>query len=145
MVSLIQRLQRSVIATQLLKYAVAGLVSNAIGYAAYLLLTMAFSVTPKVAMTCLYFVSATLGFIANRHSTFAFSGEIFSAVIRFVFAHACGYAVNMLILVVFVDHLGFPHQVMQAIAVVIVAAFLFMAFKLFVFPQARTSTTKFTP
>lgn len=53
---------------------------------------------------------------------------------RYIIAHCFGYLINLVILIIFVDELGFVHQWVQAIAIVIVAAFLFLAFKFFVFP-----------
>ena len=43
---------------------------------------------------------------------------------------------NLGILAIFVDHFGYAHQWVQAAAIMIVAGFLFFAFKYFVFAQA---------
>lgn len=59
------------------------------------------------------------------------------AGVRYVIAHCIGYLLNLSILIVFVDELGYAHQWVQAIAIFVVAAFLFLAFKVFVFPVSR--------
>jgi len=59
------------------------------------------------------------------------------AGVRYVIAHCIGYLLNLSILIVFVDKLGYAHQWVQAIAIFVVAAFLFLAFKVFVFPVSR--------
>lgn len=122
---------------QLWRYAVVGLLSNGAGYAVYLLVT-SWGVPPKLAMTCLYAIGATLSFFGNRRITFAHQGSAVGAGLRFAMAHLLGYALNLLLLVVFVDRFGFAHQLVQALAVFVVAAFLFLTFKLFVFPAARS-------
>ncbi len=118
---------------QLFRYALVGLLSNFAGYLVYLVLTY-FGGAPKVTMTLLYGVGAAVGFYGNRVLTFQHKGSIMGAGGRYIIAHCFGYLINLVILIIFVDELGFVHQWVQAIAIVIVAAFLFLAFKFFVFP-----------
>jgi putative flippase GtrA len=54
---------------------------------------------------------------------------------RYLVAHIFGYLVNLLILLTFVDRLGYSHQWVQAAAIIVVATFLFVAFRYFVFPR----------
>jgi len=119
-------------ALQLFRYAFVGLASNVAGYLVYLLFTQA-GATPKLAMSLLYGVGAAIGFFGNRCLTFSHKGAMLGAGIRYVVAHFLGYLINLAILVVCVDHLGYPHQVVQAVAILMVAAYLFIAFKFFVF------------
>lgn len=122
--------------TQLFRYALVGLLSNVVGYLVYLAFTY-FGGTPKVTMTLLYGVGAAVGFFGNRSLTFEHQGSIMGAGVRYVIAHCIGYLLNLSILIVFVDELGYAHQWVQAIAIFVVAAFLFLAFKVFVFPVSR--------
>lgn len=122
-------------ATQFIRYGMVGLASNAIGYLVYLLVTH-FGAPPKIAMTLLYAVGVTIGFFSNRHFVFSDKGNLHGTGIRFLCAHLCGYLLNLLLLMVFVDMLGCPHELVQAIAIFVVATFLFITFKLFVFRNA---------
>ena len=117
---------------QLLRYGVLGIVNNSAGYLIYLLLTY-LGAAPKLTMTLLYAVGAVLGYAGNRRFTFAHRGNQMASGPRYVVAHFFGYLLNLAILIVFVDHLGYAHQWVQAAAIFIVAGFLFMAFKFFVF------------
>jgi putative flippase GtrA len=128
--------RRRVLSGQLLRYAFVGVVSNLSGYAAYLLLTF-FGATPKITMTSLYLVGATTGFLGNSKLTFAWEGSFVGSSVRYAAAHAIGYALDFAMLSFFVDKLRYPHQFVQFAAVVVVAAYLFVAFKYFVFPQPR--------
>ena len=117
---------------QLLRYGVLGIVNNSAGYLIYLLLTY-LGAAPKLTMTLLYAVGAVLGYAGNRRFTFAHRGNQMASGPRYVVAHFFGYLLNLAILIVFVDHLGYAHQWVQAAAIFIVAGFLFMVFKFFVF------------
>ena len=121
---------------QLFRYALVGLLSNVAGYLVYLAFTY-LGGTPKVTMTLLYGVGAAVGFFGNRSHTFEHHGSIIGAGVRYVIVHCIGYLLNLSILIVFVDKMGYAHQWVQAIAIFIVAAFLFLAFKEFVFPASR--------
>lgn len=119
---------------QLLRYALVGLLSNVSGYLVYLLVTY-LGTPPKIAMTLLYAVGALLGFLGNRSVTFRHDGNAWSAGARYLVAHLLGYLANLAMLIVFVDRLGYPHQVVQAAAVFVVAGMLFLMFKYFVFHE----------
>src|SRR5271163_4497759 len=65
-------------ASRLLRFGLVGIASNIAGYLVYLLLT-GIGGTPKLTMTVLYGVGATIGFIGNREFTFAHQGSVFKA------------------------------------------------------------------
>ena len=119
---------------QLVRYGLVGVVSNVTIYFVYLFITY-IGVEPKTAMTLVYIIGASLGFIGNRKWTFDHRGKSSSASLRYVLAHLFGYLLNFLILFTFVDRLGYSHQLVQALAIIIVAAFLFIVFKYFVFAK----------
>lgn len=117
---------------QVLRFAAVGVTTNAVGYLLYLVIT-ALGGTPKATMSVLYVIGTAAGFWANRTVTFAHSGSLSTAGLRYAVAYAAGYLINFALLAVIVDTLGYPHQVAQAIATVLVAAFLFVTLKLYVF------------
>lgn len=119
---------------QLIRYGLVGMAINAAIYLVYLLITY-LGMEAKSAMTLLYIAGTFVGFVGNRKWTFAHRGAPSSAALRYVLAHLCGYLINLLILYTFVDRLGYAHQWVQAAAIVIVAGFLFVVFKYFVFSE----------
>ena len=127
-----QTLSNQTTAKQLYRYILVGITTNAAGYCVYLLVTY-FGLAPKFAMTILYLLGALMGFFGNSALTFSYQGGKMGAGVRYMLTHFTGYLINLSILIIFVDKVGYPHQLVQAIAVFIVAAFLFIAFKLFVF------------
>lgn len=125
---------------QLIRYGFVGIISNLTGYLVYLLATY-YGTTPKITMSFLYAIGATLGFLGNRKFTFAHKGNILGSGLRYLLAHFIGYLINLALLIILVDKLGYAHQWIQAIAIFIVAIFLFLAFKFFVFTQTDLSNT----
>lgn len=121
-------------ATQVFRYGLVGIASNLSGYLLFLLITY-WSMGPKISMTLLYVVGATIGFFGNRQWAFAHNGALLGSGARYFMAHVLGYLINFLMLFIFVDRLGYSHQWVQAGAIIVVAGFLFVVFKYFVFPK----------
>lgn len=119
---------------QLIRYGLVGVVSNLTMYFVYLLITY-LGVEPKKAMTLVYIIGASIGFVGHRKWSFSHRGNATRAAVRYAAAHLSGYMLNFLILFTFVDRLGYAHQGVQAVAIIAVAGFLFIIFKYFVFPE----------
>lgn len=121
---------------QFIRYALIGLITNSLGFGLYFVITYFFS-TPKLTMTLLYALGTIVSFFANRRFTFKHSGQIGVSGTRFLLVQFLGYLLNLSLLLLFVDYLGYKHQIVQAIAIFVVAIFLFMLSRYFVFaPQA---------
>lgn len=121
---------------QLIRYLLVGMASNTSGYMAYLLLTQ-FVSSPIVAVTVVYLVIASLSFLGNRKITFTHEGCKMRAGVRYIFAQLLGYGINLVMLLVFVDICGYDHRLVQASAVVVVAGYLFISLKYYVFRKSR--------
>ncbi len=127
--------------TQLVRFGLVSIMVNLVGYMVYLLITYVGG-TPKITMTLIYAVAVTASFFGNRKLAFAHKGSFLGAGIRYVIAHCFGYCINLTILIVLVDKLGYAHQWAQASAILVVAAFLFLAFKFFVFRERDVSNIR---
>jgi putative flippase GtrA len=90
----------------------------------------------------LYGTGSVAGFFGNRRLTFAHEGSLLGAGARYVIAHCLGYFINLGLLVIMVDQLGYPHQGVQALAILVVAAYLFLALKFFVFANLDLSNAR---
>jgi len=128
---------------QLLRYGLIGVATNALGYLVYFVVTGA-GFDPKATMSVFYIIGATMGFFGNKKLSFAYDGNSYRAAIRYAIAHTIGYCVNLTVLTVMVDWYGYPHQYVQAGAIFVVAAVLFVLFKFFVFP-AQTAAESVEP
>lgn len=117
---------------QLSRYVVVGLMSNAIGYLLYLLLTT-LGLGHKTAMTLLYVIGTLQTFIFNKRWTFEHDGATRTALIRYIVAYAFGYLLNLFVLLVLVDRLGLPHQWVQGLMIFTLATMLFLLQRYWIF------------
>lgn len=125
---------------QLARYGLIGLLSNAALYLAYLALTGA-GMGPKVAMTLLYALGVAQTFIFNKRWSFRHGGANRPAFVRYCIVYALGYLFNFLALIAFVDHLGYPHQIVQGVLVLLLALILFLLQKFWVFRSDISMST----
>ncbi|MHA6646001.1 GtrA family protein [Mesorhizobium sp. A623] len=120
---------------RLIRYGLVGMALNLTGYVIYLVVTW-LGPGPKTTMTTLYGIGALMGFFGHRRLAFDYHGGLYSSALRYTLAHLCGYGLNFGLLYLFVDILGYPHQIVQATAIFVVAGFLFLVFNFVVFPQS---------
>lgn len=119
---------------QFMRYAVVGLVSNALMYVLYLALTQ-IGFDPKLAMSLLYAAGVLQTFVFNRTWSFRCTGPVASALSRYAMLYLVGYTVNLFTLWLFVDQAGWPHQWVMAGLVLFMALFFFMGQKIWVFRE----------
>jgi putative flippase GtrA len=116
-----------------LRWGIVGVASNAAGYLVYLGLT-ALGVAPKLAMTVLYACGVAIGFAGNHAWAFEHGESVRRTLPRYLLAHAFGYALNFAMLWWFHDRLRIAHQLVQAVAILVVAVVLYLLMRSFVFP-----------
>lgn len=119
----------------LVRYAAVGLALNGAGYTLYLLATW-LGAGHKTTMSVLYAAALAAGYVGHRRFAFGYRGAVGGSLARFMLAHLGGYALNLLMLAWLADRRGYPHQWVQAAAIFVVAGFLFLAFRYFVFAEA---------
>jgi putative flippase GtrA len=120
---------------QLVRYGIVGLGSNALLYAAYLLLTFA-GIGHKVAMTGVYCAGVLGTFLVNRSWTFAHTGAIPGAMLRYMATYAIGYLFNLVSLAVMVDYAGLPHRWVMLVLVFACAGIVFLLQRYWCFRRA---------
>lgn len=129
---------------QLARYAIVGLLSNALGYLLYLAIT-ALGMEPKLAMTLLYIIGTLQTFFFNRKWSFSHNGAFQGPFFRYVLAYAFGYLLNLAVLLILVNWAHWPHQIVQGVMIFILAAMLFLLQKYWVFaPGMRKLNSKET-
>jgi putative flippase GtrA len=123
---------------QFLHYAIVGLISNAILYGAYLLLT-SHGIGHKTAMTIIYCVGVLQTFVLNRSWTFRHRGEVAGSMARYIATYFFGYVSTAVAMYLFVDLIGLPHQTVMLALIVIVACGIFLLQKFWVFPAKNVA------
>lgn len=125
-------------AGQFIRYATVGLISNAIGFAIYLAMTAA-GIDHKTAMSLLYAIGVAQTFLFNKRWSFRHGGMHGPTFIRYCLSYGLGYVINLIVLIVLVDLLGYPHQLVQGVMVLSLAVMLFLLQKFWVFrPETHT-------
>lgn len=117
---------------QFLKYALVGFGSNVVLYILYLLITN-LGIGHKSAVSVLYLIGVLQTFLFNRSWTFDYKGRRIGTFWRYMITYATGYLVNISMLVLLVDKMGLPHQIVQAVLIIVIAAGIFGAQRLWVF------------
>jgi len=117
---------------QLIRYGIVGVASNAVGYLLYLAITAA-GMEHKLAMTLLYAVGVAQTFIFSKRWSFRHAGAHGTAFVRYCVAYAAGYFINLAALFIFVDRLGYAHQLVQGVMILALAVMLFILQKFWVF------------
>lgn len=115
-----------------MRFGIVGLASNAVLYGLYVLAT-SLGVQHTVAMTAVFALGVLQTFVFNKRWSFAYQGPRGGAMLRYLIAYAVAYAINLAAMLLLVDVEGFPHRIVQAVMVVVVAMFLFLAQRLWVF------------
>lgn len=123
-----------------LRYGIVGLFNSLLGYLIYLAITWAW-LDPKVAITIMYPIGALTAYFGHAKYAFSYQGATVGGMVRYVMAHVIGYATNIGILYIFADLLGYPHQLIQAVAIVTVAGVLYLLFRNFVFPRIESEVS----
>lgn len=126
---------------QLVSFSFVGLCSNLLGYGAYLLL-VANGIDPKIAVTLLYSIGVLVSYLGNKRLTFRDTGNVLSSGARYLAVYFMGYLLNLFLIFWFVDRLGFPSQIVQAMAILLVAIVLFAMLQIFVFKPNSSSMQK---
>ena len=126
--------------TQFVRYAIVGLASNLIGYLLYIVLTSV-GLGPKLAMSLLYGLGVLQTFLFNKRWTFEHRGARGSVFFRYCLAYSLGYVVNFWVLLILVDQLGFPHEVVQGVMILSLAVMLFLLQKFWVFHSSEVQAT----
>jgi len=97
---------------QFMRFAMVGILSNSILYFLYLGL-VGQGVDHKWAMTIGYLLGVTQTFLFNKKWSFADRGSPAKGFFRYVVVYGVIYCVSLFILVVGVDVLGYPHEIVQ--------------------------------
>ena len=124
---------------QVLRYAVVGLVSNVILYCAYIALTR-LTIEPKIAMSMTFCLGVAATFLANSRWTFKQRGGRRAAYGRYWLVYGLAYLLNLAMLALFVDVLGFRHQIVQGVLVFVIAAALFLTQKFWIFRRTAAES-----
>jgi putative flippase GtrA len=120
---------------QFARYAIIGLLLNAVLYCAYLLLTRTI-MGCREAMTITYGAGVLIGFVLNRKITFRYDGGNAVELLRYFVSYFIGYVINWAALWLLVDRAGMAHEMVQGGMTLTLPIMLFALQRYWVFPAA---------
>lgn len=124
-----------------IRFMMVGLASNLVLFVLYLLLT-SLGMSPKLAMTVLFAMGTMQTFIFNKRWTFAHRGFLQASFFKYVAVYSVAYLLNLTALLVLVDNLGYPHQIVQGVMILSLALMLFLLEKFWVFSSPTVAATR---
>ena len=124
---------------QAVRFGIVGFASNMLLYLLYLGLT-AVGLDYKIAMTLLYIVGVLQTFLFNKRWTFVHHGHLSVSLVRYISLYVVGYLINLGVLFVLVGQFGWSHQLVQGVMIIIIAAWLFLMQKYWVFSEGRVAS-----
>jgi putative flippase GtrA len=125
---------KTVSGSALARYLVVGASVNVGLYLLYLAITR-FPVIPEVAMTIVYLVGIIAGFFFNRNWSFRSSTAVLPGFLRYTLIYVVGYLLQLGLFFTLYQKMGWPHEAVQAIAIVAVACFIFTCLRFWVFSE----------
>ena len=115
------------------RFATVGIASNALLYVLYLVLASGLGVAPVVAATVAWIVGVTVSFLFNRSWTWGHTGPRGSTFVRYGLLYATAYVLNILLLMLLVDRMGFRHELVQGVLIVLFGLSLYLGQRFWVF------------
>jgi putative flippase GtrA len=120
--------------TQFTRFVVVGVLSNLVLYFFYILFST-LGMGHKLAMTIMYVIGVAQTFVFNRNWTFAHRGSPGPALRKYLISYALGYILNLFVLWWLVDRLGYPHELVQAAMIILLAVAFFLTQRYWIFRQ----------
>lgn len=118
---------------QFVKFVIVGLISKLVIFLLYLAATGQ-GISPKTAMSWLYLLGVLQTFYFNKSWTFDNRDpDHLRHLILYLLVYGCGYILNLMGLIVFVDQMGFDHRIVQGVLILGIAVLMFVSNKLIVF------------
>jgi putative flippase GtrA len=97
-----------------------------------------------IVVTLMYPIGVVTAYFGHVRYSFAYGGRMSPSIVRYAIAHLIGYGVCIGMLYLFSDRLGYPHQLVQAVNIFVVAGILYLLFRYFVFPNSPLIVLSFS-
>jgi putative flippase GtrA len=125
------------IRTQIVRFGIVGFSSNVTLYLLFILL-VDFGLDEKIVVTVVYVIGLSLAFVFNRRWSFAHRGGMTKSLRRYLLLYFSLYLINVVVLWVAVGMYCFPHEVVQAIVVLMFIPIVFVMQRSWVFARKES-------
>ena len=111
---------------QIIRYGSVGIITNFIGYAMYIGIANIIGVTPPIAAIVSGFLVIGISYYLNRRFSFAHEGKGMNLAVKYYILYLSSILLHSLVIFVFSNLLGFPHEIIAGISLVIISFALFI-------------------
>ena len=120
---------------QFARYLLVGAAANAIVLGIYWSLSLGVGLLPELSLTLASAFGFVITYTANRIWSFNYRGDRAASLVRYSISYFVSYCLQLLVLHLGTDLLGYPHQwvVVFGVAVAVPASYALLTF--FVFPR----------
>jgi len=120
------------------RYLIVGAAANLTVLGIYWLASLGLGLSPKLSLTIASAFGFLIAYCANRMWSFEYHGNRAASLARYALGYFLSYSLQLAILNVGTDVLGYPHQWVVVFGLVIATMFFFILQRLWVFPAQQT-------
>ena len=125
------------IITQLLRYGSVGFITNIFGYALYIFIANFLYFNPPIAAIMSGFLVIGISYYLNKRFSFQNNEKKISQAFQYYALYVSAIVIHALIILVFSNLMGYSHEVISGISLLIISYSLFIIQKLFIFNSKK--------
>ncbi len=120
---------------QIIKYSSVGMLANSIGYILYIIISNFIGINPPVAAILSGFMVIGISYFLNTKFTFKSKNKGLVGAVNYFLLYIIAILLHSLIIFIFSNILGFAHEIVAAISLVIISCALFLIQKFYFFQR----------
>jgi putative flippase GtrA len=120
--------------SQIIKYGSVGFVTNALGYMVYIVIANIIGVSPPVAAIISGFLVISLSFYLNKRFSFGNNSKSISMAVNYYILYVA-ILFHSFIIFIFSNVLGFAHEIIAGISIILISCSLFLIQKFLLFKR----------
>ena len=121
--------------SQIIKYGSVGFVTNALGYMVYIVIANIIGVSPPLAAIISGFLVISLSFYLNKRFSFGNNSKSISMAVNYYILYVSAILFHSFIIFIFSNVLGFAHEIIAGISIILISCSLFLIQKFLLFKR----------
>jgi putative flippase GtrA len=118
---------------QIIKYSSVGIITNIMGYILYIGIANIIGLNPPIAAIISGFMVIGVSYYLNKRFSFQHRGEEINLAIKYYILYLSAILLHSFIILIFSNILGFAHEIIAGISLIIISCSLFLIQKNFLF------------
>ena len=121
--------------SQIIKYGSVGSVTNALGYIIYIAIANIIGLSPPVSAIISGFLVISLSFYLNKRFSFGNNSKSISMAVNYYILYVSAILFHSFIIFIFSTVLGFAHEIIAGISIILISCSLFLIQKFLLFKR----------